>query len=141
MATAQPGIISYALVPNPLPDGWHQAAVAALVTAGFPTFCTRSPNGIETADAPTVLAVLSNFVGSAAELTYHRERKQKELDAHFDETHDFHHIVRSGHGAMTPQHFSEIANNYRALRNQIAIAEKIEDIAAIDVKSGWPANQ
>ena len=145
MATAHPGIIPYSSIPSPLPAGLFEACEAALAAAGFSTTVTRAPEGILVSDVPTVVATAHAYVGSAAELAYHKAQTQTALDALFDANFDLTKFIRGGTVAtitatQVGTFLAQIANNYRALRASIAAATTVAQVNAINPAGGWPTN-
>lgn len=139
------GIIPYANVPHPIPDGLFLACEAALVAAGFSATVALAPDGIHVADVSTVTATMTSYAGSAAELAYHKAIQQAALDAIFSANFDLAAFIRSGTtvgitGVQVGTFLATITNNYRTLRAAIANATTVAQISAINVTAGWPNN-
>jgi hypothetical protein len=145
MAAATPGTIPYSSIPSPVPIGLIGACQAAEAAAGFSSMLSMAPDGWEVADVPTVMATIASYVGSPAELAFHKTAKQTALDATFDTTFDLAKFIRGGTlttvtAANVGSFLAQITNNYRGLRSSISNSSATAVTDAINVTAGWPAN-
>jgi hypothetical protein len=117
---------------------------AALVSAGFGT-SIFSPDGLHVGDVTTAQNALSNYVGSAPELSFNKAAMQAQLDALLDARFDLKAFIRAGTtatitGAQVGTFLATITNNYRSLRSQISAATTVAQVNAININAGWPSN-
>lgn len=141
------GTILYSSItgwPSP-PAGLFEACESALATAGFSTFVSRGPDGVNVSDVATVNAVLASYAGGSAQLAFNKAQKQATLDALFDANFDLAKFIRGGNAtgitaANVGSFLATITNNYRTLRASIANAADLTALNAINLNSGWPAN-
>ena len=139
------GIIPLGSIPSPFPAGLAEACEAALLAAGFSPTITVAPDGVHVSDVATVVATAQAYVGSAAELAFHKAQQQELLDAEFNANFDLAAFIRNGTAtgitaAQVGTFLATITNNYRTLRASIAAATTVAQVQATNIAAGWPAN-
>lgn len=115
----------------------------AIEAAGH--FVTSAPEGWIVDDAVAVQAIITGYVGSARELTFHKAAKQAALDEALDANFDLKAFIRAGTatgitGAQVGAFLAAILNNYRTLRASITAAATVAAVNAINIAGGWPTN-
>jgi hypothetical protein len=129
----------------PADGGWTVASDQALQTAGFAPGVGIAPEGVYASDPNTVINTVNNYSGSAAQLTWNKNNKQRDLDNYLDTHFDLLAFIRDGTvttttGVNVSNFLSNTVNNYRILRNNISNAPNVGAVNAIDVTQGWPSN-